>query len=233
MTRKTLMLGGMIAAALVAGGVALAQPFGGGHGAGRHGEGPRWMQAQRGEPGGHGPGMGRQGMGPGMGRGEGMGHGMGMGPGMGTRANGLDAATGPEMQDIRAMFMHNESIRRSVENLPNGIRTVTESDDPRMADVLRRHVAEMGQRIEEGRDPGLPIESPELRFLFEARARITSQYEVTERGILVVQTSEDPAVVAALQKHAADVSDLAERGRVAAREAMMRNRFGGSAAPAR
>jgi hypothetical protein len=217
MTRKTRMLGGVIAAALVAGGVALAQPFGGSHGAGRHGEGPRWMQAQRGESGGHGPGMGRQ----------------GIGPGMGARANGLDAATGPEMQDIRAMFMNNESIRRTVENLPNGIRTVTESDAPRLADVLRRHVAEMGQRIEEGRDPGLPIESPELRFLFEARARIVSQYAVTERGIMVTQTSEDSAVVAALQKHAADVSDLAERGRVAAREAMMRNRFGGNAAPTR
>lgn len=223
MTRKTLMLGGVIAVALVAGGVALAQPFGGGPGAGRHGDGPRWMHPQRGEAGGRGPGMGRQGMGPGMGRGA----------GMGGHATGLDAATGPEMQDIRAMFMNNQSIRRTVENLPNGIRTVTESDDPRLADVLRRHVAEMGQRIEEGRDPGLPIESPELRFLFEARARISSQYEVTERGIVVVQTSEDPKVVEALQKHAADVSDLAERGRVAAREAMMRNRFGGNATPAR
>lgn len=230
MTRKTLMFGTLLAAGLVAGGLALAQPFApGGHG------GPRWMAAAGPHAGdgqaGHGPGMrqGRRGEGGMHGREMRGAQGMGMGRGMGGHAAGPDAAEPGEMQDIRAMFMDNGAIRRSVENLPNGIRTVTESDDPRMAEVIRRHVAEMGQRVEEGRDPGLPIESPELRFLFEARARIVSRYEPTERGIIVVQTSDDPAVVAALQKHAADVSDLAERGRVAAREAMMRNRFGAAA----
>jgi len=235
MTRKNLLFKSLIAAGLIAGGVALAQPFAqAGHGAprwmaiagaeagDRHvGRGPGWRQVQHAEGGMKGQGMQGQGM-----RGR---QGMGMGRGMGGHAAGPDAAEPGEMRDIRAMFMQNDDIQRSVENLPNGIRTVTESDDPQLADVIRRHVAEMGQRIEEGRDPGLPIESAELRFLFEARDSITSHYEPTERGIIVVQTSDDPAVIAALQKHAADVSDLAERGRVAAREAVMRNRSGAAA----
>jgi hypothetical protein len=214
MTRKTLVFGGLVAAAMVAGGIAVAQPFGGGHGGMRHGMGQAMMHADAGGMGGRGFG---QRMGPGgmMGRGGGM---MGM-----HGATGPDAATPGEMRDIHQMFAEHRNIQRSVTNLPNGIRTVTESDDPALAEAIRTHVAEMGKRIEEGRDPRLPIQSAELRFLFEARDRITSTYETTGRGIVVVQTSEDSAVVAALQKHAAEVSELAERGMVAAREAMMRN----------
>jgi hypothetical protein len=40
----------------------------------------------------------------------------------------------------------------------------------------------------------------------------------------VVQTSSDPETVAALQKHAGEVSELAKRGMAAAHENMMRNR---------
>jgi hypothetical protein len=46
---------------------------------------------------------------------------------------------------------------------------------------------------------------------------------VTEKGVIVVQTSTDTAAVKALQEHAAEVSDLARRGMVAAHEAMMRS----------
>jgi hypothetical protein len=45
--------------------------------------------------------------------------------------------------------------------------------------------------------------------------------EPTETGIIVTQTSDDAETVAALQKHAAEVSDLATRGIVSAQEAMM------------
>jgi hypothetical protein len=39
----------------------------------------------------------------------------------------------------------------------------------------------------------------------------------------VVQTSSDPETVAALQKHASEVSDLVKRGMAAAHENRMRN----------
>lgn len=90
----------------------------------------------------------------------------------------------------------------------------------------KRHVAEMWRRVEEGRDPGLPLESPALHLIFRDKDKIKSTYEVTEKGIVVVQTSTDAAAVKALQEHAVEVSDLAQRGMVAAHEAMMKNAGG-------
>jgi riboflavin biosynthesis pyrimidine reductase len=154
-------------------------------------------------------------MGPGM-RGQ-MGGGM---MGMGMMGGN---ATMDERRDLHDLFSNHEKIKRTVTNLPDGIRTVTESDDPQLAEVIKKHVAEMGQRVDEGRDPGLPIETPALHAIFDHKDKIKSAYEVTEKGIIVVQTSTDAAAVKALQDHAAEVTDLAKRGMVAAREAMMKN----------
>jgi hypothetical protein len=41
-------------------------------------------------------------------------------------------------------------------------------------------------------------------------------------GVVVMQTSDDPEVAAALHLHAAEVSDLANRGMEAVHKAMMR-----------
>jgi hypothetical protein len=179
---------------------------------GMHGQMGRGMQGQMGS------GMTGQ-MGPGM-RGQ-MGGGM-----MGMMGMNHGSATASEHQDIGTMLFNNDRIRRTVTNLPDGIRTVTESDDPQMAEVIKRHVAEMGKRVEEGRDPGLPIESPALHAIFRDKDKIKSSYEVTEKGIVVVQTSTDAAAVKALQEHAAEVTDLANRGMAAAHDAMMKNAGG-------
>jgi len=200
MKKKVLVIGGIVTAAVLAGGWALAQSRFHGPGA-MMGMGP-------GMHGHMGPGM-RGGMGPGM---------MGMGPGM----MGGSATMG-ERRDIHDLFLNHDRIRRTVTNLPDGIRTVTESDDPQVAAVIKRHVAEMGKRVDEGRDPGLPIETPALHAIFRYKDTIKSAYEVTEKGVIVVQTSTDAAAVKALQQHAAEVSDLARRGMVAAHEAMMKN----------
>jgi hypothetical protein len=132
-------------------------------------------------------------------------------------------ATAGEHRDIRDLFFNHDGIKRTVTNLPDGIRTVTGSDDPQIAATIKKHVAEMGQRVEEGRDPGLPIESPALQAIFQNKDKIKSTYEVIEKGVVVVQTSTDPTTVKALQDHAAEVSELAQRGMVAAHEAMMRS----------
>jgi hypothetical protein len=212
MKKKVLVIGGIAAATLLAGGWALAQSAG--HGPG--GFGPGGMMGMRGQmgPGMHGQmGQGMRGqMGPGM---------MGMGPGMMGMNHG--SATAAEHSDIRDLFFNHDRIKRTVTNLPDGIRTVTESDDPQVAATIKKHVAEMGKRVEEGRDPGLPIESPALHSIFRDKDKIKSTYEVTEKGIIVVQTSTDASAVKALQDHAAEVTDLAQRGMVAAHEAMMKN----------
>lgn len=161
--------------------------------------------------------------GPGLAQQHGMGgHGMGMGGGHGMMAMLQGQDTSPEeVAELRAMFMHHPGIRRSVINLPDGIETVTESDDPYLAERIVSHVVGMVGRMEDGRDPRIPIQSPTLDILFANRALIRTEIEPTETGIRVVQRSGDPATVAALQTHAAEVSDMAARGMQAVHEQMM------------
>ena len=157
--------------------------------------------------------------GPRMGRGEGM---MGM-RGMGMMGMAGDSATVAQMRVIHELVMNHAKISRTVTNLPDGIRTVTESDDPKLTQLLQGHVVTMAARVRQGDDPGLPMESPALRLIYREHDKIQTSIEPTAKGIAIVQTSADSAVVEALQQHAAEVSDLVARGRVAMHEAMMRH----------
>ena len=145
------------------------------------------------------------GMGPGI-----MGQGMG-GPMMG-RMQG-DASFADDMRLVRAMLFDHDKIKRTVVNLPDGIRTVTESDDPGVARAIKAHVASMENRLKEGKI--FNLFSPTLPVLFENRDKIKTTVEMTERGATVTQTSGDAKVVAALQAHAVEVSELARDGMAA------------------
>jgi hypothetical protein len=174
------------------------------------GFGPRFMHGM-----GHGPGMMGPGMmGPGM-----MGHGM-MGHGM---MGSTHTATTAEMNDIHALLDNHDRVSRTVTNLPDGIRTVTESDDPRVIRYIKDHVASMSKRVDAGADPGLPIESEALRAIFRNKDKIKTTVETTDKGVIVVQTSADRDTVAELQQHASEVSDLVQDGMAALHTAMMRN----------
>lgn len=133
---------------------------------------------------------------------------------------GLDA-TAEESAELMVLFRNFPALTREVTLLDNGIRAETASDDPDIAAVLVSHVAGMLQRVDEGRDPQVFIQSPTLDILFERRDTITTEIETTETGVIVTQTSTDPEVVAALQTHAAEVSDMAARGMQAVHERMM------------
>jgi hypothetical protein len=162
--------------------------------------------------------LSQQGMGMQHGMGHGAGHGMGHGMGMMLQGG---TATDAERAELYALFMYHPAIRRSVENLPDGYRSVTESDVPELAAIIVSHVTGMLARLEEGRDAAMPIQSPTLAILFANRDRIVTRLEPTETGIVVIQTSDDPATVAALQTHAAEVSDMAARGMQPVHERMM------------
>ncbi|MBI4194051.1 MAG: hypothetical protein HY526_03120 [Betaproteobacteria bacterium] len=162
------------------------------------------------------------GMGPGMM--HGMGHGAGAGDhgpmagavGMLTRQ---DAGSSADMGLVHDLLMNHTKIKRTVTNLPNGIKTVTESDDPKVAQTIKAHVASMSERLKDGRE--FNILSTTLPVLFENRDKIKSEVTVTEKGSVVTRTSTDAKVVAALQGHAAEVTELAQEGMVAMRRGMM------------
>ena len=130
-------------------------------------------------------------------------------------------ATETESAELAVMFRNFRTLSREVTNLPDGIRTVTRSSDPEVMDALVSHVVGMIGRVEAGDDPEIFIQSPTLDLFFERGDRIDTQIDVTDDGIVVVQTSEDPELVEAMQVHAVEVTAMVDRGMQAVHEMMM------------
>jgi hypothetical protein len=170
-----------------------------------------------------------------FGMGAGMMHGMGAGPagegharmhgamhGPMAHATGMltkqDAGSAADMGLVHDLLTNHTKIRRTVTNLPNGIRTVTEADDPQVIQAIKAHVVSMSERLKDGRE--FNIFSTTLPVLFDNRDKITSKIEMTEKGSIVTRTSTDAKVVAALQGHAGEVTELVQEGPVAMRRGM-------------
>jgi hypothetical protein len=128
--------------------------------------------------------------------------------------------TEAEVGDMRAMFQQHTAIERTVTNLPNGIRTVTQTDDAQLRPKLVGHVVSMLARMQSKRNPEVIIQSPTLNPLFARGDEIQTTIEMSPTGVIVTQTAADPQLVALLQTHAAEVSDLAKRGMQAVHEQM-------------
>ncbi|MEZ5714704.1 MAG: hypothetical protein R3D85_05780 [Paracoccaceae bacterium] len=133
---------------------------------------------------------------------------------------GLDA-TAQESAEMAVMFRNFHTLRREVENLPDGIRTRTFSTDPAVMEALTSHIVGMIDRVEMGRDPQVFIQSPTLDIFFERRDSITTDIDIQGDAIVVTQTSDDPEMVEALHIHAGEVSAMAARGMQAVHEMMM------------
>ncbi len=132
---------------------------------------------------------------------------------------GLDA-TDAESTELAVMFDGFQTMTRTVENLDNGIRTVTSSSDPVVMDALVSHVTGMINRVEEGRDPKIMVQSPTLDIFFMRGENLVNEIEITDEGIVVTQTTDDPELVKALHVHAGEVSRMAAGGMDALHEMM-------------
>lgn len=130
-------------------------------------------------------------------------------------------ATAEERAELALMFQRFQTLSRDVENLPNGIRTVTRSSDPQVMDALVSHTVGMIDRVGQMNDPKIFIQSPTLDIFFARGDRILSEVDVTDEGVIVVQTSDDPEMVAALHTHAAEVTAMVEQGMHAVHQMMM------------
>lgn len=117
--------------------------------------------------------------------------GAGMGPG---------AGHGGDMAGIHALFGKRDQIRRTVTQIPGGVRTTTESDDPAVAAQLRDHVQAMYARLKAGRP--INARDPLFAAIFENADKIRVKTEDTAKGITVTETSDDEAVVSLIRRHA-------------------------------
>lgn len=147
---------------------------------------------------------------------DGTGHDMRTMPGL--RGENASAA---ESEELAIMFRGFRTMTRSVELLPNGIRTVTSSSDPAVMEAMVSHVVGMIDRVGQKDDPKIFIQSPTLDIFFERGDQMLADVEVTGEGIVVLRTSDDPEVVEALHAHAAEVTAMTEQGMHAVHMMMM------------
>ena len=129
-------------------------------------------------------------------------------------------ATLEESAELALLFRNFDTITREVENLPNGIRTVTRSSDRAVMDALVNHSVGMIDRVGGLDDPEILIQSPTLDIFFLHGNEILSDASVEDEGLVIVQTSDNPEMVTALQTHAAEVTAMTERGMQAVHEMM-------------
>lgn len=135
------------------------------------------------------------------GRGRGRGQGRGRGPDPTVRAD----------QDVfHYLLEHHAEIRRTVSTRPNGVETLTESDNPAVAAKIQEHVEAMHARVTQGR--GLRFWDDLFAAIFKNHLLIKMEVQRTDRGARVVETSSDPWGVALIQAHAAAVSGFVARG---------------------
>ena len=115
-----------------------------------------------------------------------------------------------DMLLIHQLLASRDHIQRSVTMRPDGVETVTESDDPELAGVIQAHVAAMYARVAEGR----PIHQrdPLFREIFRHAADIRFSHEVTPRGVKVVETSSSPYVIKLIQAHASVLNLFIKNG---------------------
>ena len=108
------------------------------------------------------------------------------------------------------LLQNHDKIKRTVKELPNGVETLTESEVPEIAAKIKEHVEWMEYRIE-NTNP-IRMRDPLFRELFQHTDKISMKHEDTEKGVRVVETSEDPYVATLIQAHAKVVSGFVERG---------------------
>jgi hypothetical protein len=131
--------------------------------------------------------------------------------------------TDQEVNDLKQLFQKHNEISRLVENIPNGIITVTETDNEELRTNIIDHVTMMVTRLQEEKNPQVIIQSPTLHEIFKYYDEIETEIELTEKGISLIQTSENEVVVALLQQHAAEISDMVDRGMQAVHDRMMQS----------
>jgi len=124
-----------------------------------------------------------------------------------------------DMRTVMDLFDHHSTIRRRVEQLQNGVRTFTESDDPRMAALLQGHVASMYERVNTGNV--FTMMSRTLPTLFRNADRYNRSFASTSHGVVATETSGDAAMVAVIRAHAEEVTGFVNQGMPAMMNGMM------------
>lgn len=123
----------------------------------------------------------------------------------------MDEGMMDNMRNIHQLLANHDKIQRRVENIDNGVKTWTESSDPEIAQAIQAHVRQMKDRVE-NKQPIRQMD-PLFQAIFKHADAIEMQIEDTEKGVYVLETSDNPQVVELIQQHAnRAVSEFVEQG---------------------
>ena len=115
-----------------------------------------------------------------------------------------------ERERIRSLISNHDTIKRTIENLPNGVRTTTTTSKPELVETLRTHVREMAARLKANKP--VRLWDPAYKAVFDHASEITVKVEDTRDGIAVTETTSNPKTVPVIQAHAQRVNQFVSEG---------------------
>jgi hypothetical protein len=152
--------------------------------------------------------------------------GLGAAAGCGGRRSGtmmgggmMGGASTADMSSYMDLFARHTEIRRTVEEIPGGVRTRTESDAPELVARLQTHVASMYDHLDRGAE--VRCMSKTLPALFRNADGYRRRLTTTPKGVLVTETSPDQRLAGIIREHAHEVTGFVRDGMRAMMQGMM------------
>jgi hypothetical protein len=133
--------------------------------------------------------------------------------------NGMMGVSATDMSRYMEMFNRHNEITRTVEEIPGGIRTTTQSASPDLAAQLKAHVSSMYSHVEQGAE--VMCMSDSLPTLFRRSDGYRRQLALTSTGVIAEETADDPDLIQAIRAHAQEVSGFVREGMPAMMRGMM------------
>ena len=131
----------------------------------------------------------------------------------------MGGATSADMNMYMTLFDRHAELKRAVEEIAGGVYTTTESDSPALAALIKSHVSSMYGHVNQ--EAEVTCMSNSLPTLFRNAPRYRRQLLLTDKGVSVTETSDDPRLVAAIGAHAQEVSGFVRDGMPAMMRGMM------------
>jgi hypothetical protein len=135
---------------------------------------------------------------------------------------GMMGVSAGDMSLYMDMFDRHNELSRTVEDIPGGVCTTTQSDSPELAAQLKAHVSSMYSHLEQGAE--VMCMSDNLPTLFRQTDGYRRQLTFTSTGVIAEETSNDPELAQAIRAHAREVTGFVRDGM----PPMMQGMMGGS-----
>ena len=127
-----------------------------------------------------------------------------------TDGGGMMGASPADMSLYMEMFNRHNEITRTVEEIPGGIRTTTQSNSPDLVAQLHAHVSSMYSHVDQGAE--VMCMSGSLPTLFRHANGYRRQLTLTPTGVMAEETADDPALTQAIRAHAQEVTGFVRDG---------------------